>query len=439
MLKENEENPSLKINSEGEGEDFAAGDQESIVRNEDFNLSAEEEKIEKNSSFKPLNFPSEEKSPFDSEVSFRTSSEKTDSEKITLSEDFKNSEFFYENSLLTNAEDFAKSIREGANLYKSKLLSKIEQKVSDTERIHEQTISENKEAKLQREELLNSTKEKVDGIKKGAFQEGYDEGYKVGMQKRYDECESLSIQANTFLKQLSSLRKVVRLRAEKELVLLALKIAKNVVAEEIKLDDSVLKGIVSAALQETEMRGKIYLYLNPLDYEFMASSKCDLEKYLNDEQSLMVRKNTELKQGSIFVESDGEVICRSIESQFEKIESNLNKHIDRMDPDMYSKDMDQEDFDSIKNLDSLEKTVPRNLDEESSIEKKYQNIELEEDSNILAVSGEKGNSLNEEKTDNLGKEHLRNPSIGKVEEFEEGSDSNYYAEKEKASPLEETS
>ena len=437
MLKENEENLSLKINSEEEGEDFAAGDQESIERNDDLNLSEEAEKIEKKSSFKPLNFPSEEKSTFDSEVSFRPLSEKTDAEKITLSEDFKNSEFFYENSLLTNAEDFANSIREGANLYKSKLLSKIEQKVSDTERIHEQTISENKEAKLQRDELLNSAKEKVEEIKKEAFQEGYDEGYKVGMQKRYDECESLSIQANTFLKQLSSLRKVVRLRAEKELVLLALKIAKNVIAEEIKLDDSVLKGIVSAALQETEMRGKIYLYLNPLDYEFMVSSKYDLEKYLNDEQSLMVRKNTELKQGSIFVESEGEVIFRSIESQFEKIESSFNKHIERMDTDMYSKDMDQDDLDSIKNLDSLEKTVPQNLDEESSIEKKYQNNELEEATNILAVSAEKGISLNDEETDNLGEEHLRNPSIDKLEEFEEGSGSNYYAEKEKDSPLEE--
>ena len=154
MLNENEENSSLINNSKIEEEDSASEEEKSIEINDEVNISEEEEKTDRKSSFKPLNFPSEEKSNFDSEISFKPLSGKSDSEKIDLSADFKNSEFFYENSLLTNAEDFAKSIREGANLYKSKLLSKIEQTENDTARIHKQILYENEEAKQIREDLI---------------------------------------------------------------------------------------------------------------------------------------------------------------------------------------------------------------------------------------------------------------------------------------------
>ena len=72
-------------------------------------------------SFKPLTFEGEKAS----EESNGFQEVKTDAEKIQLSEDFKNSEFFLENSLLTDAEEFAETIREGAKLHKSQLLKQI--------------------------------------------------------------------------------------------------------------------------------------------------------------------------------------------------------------------------------------------------------------------------------------------------------------------------
>ena len=62
--------------------------------------------------FKPINFSSYNEG-LTHEDSFKLTSGKTDSEKIKISEGFKTTEFFHENSLLTNAEDFAQSIREG--------------------------------------------------------------------------------------------------------------------------------------------------------------------------------------------------------------------------------------------------------------------------------------------------------------------------------------
>ena len=94
-------------------------------------------------SFKPLTFEEEEVSEdFISKESNGFQEEKTVAEKIQLSEDFKNSEFFLENSLLTDAEEFAETIREGAKLHKAQLLKQIEEQANDTDRIHQKTVAE---------------------------------------------------------------------------------------------------------------------------------------------------------------------------------------------------------------------------------------------------------------------------------------------------------
>ena len=296
-------------------------------------------------SFKSLMFDKEgDFAGYASEASAELKDGKSDLEKIRLSKDFKTAEFLRENSLLTNAEDFAETIRDGAKLYKTQLLAKIEEQATDTERIHQKTVVENREADEERNKLLSATEDKVNEIKNEAFNEGFEAGRLEGMQKRYDEAERLVLQVNSVLEQLNSLRQVVRFQAEVELVELALRIAKNVVAEEIKIPNGVIKNIVQAALHETEVQGKIYVYLHPDDYEFLLKSKADLERYLSDEQTLAIRQNPGMKPGSIYVESDEEIISRSIEDQFNKLEKTLAEQKENRHAHLSEVDIDAHDF-----------------------------------------------------------------------------------------------
>ncbi len=296
-------------------------------------------------SFKSLMFDEEgDFAGYASEASAELKDGKSDLEKIRLSKDFKTVEFFRENSLLTNAEDFAETIRDGAKLYKTQLLTKIEEQATDTERIHQKTVAENQEADEERNKLLSATEDKVNGIKNEAFNEGFEAGRLEGMQKRYDEAERLVLQVNSVLEQLNSLRQVVRFQAEVELVELALRIAKNIVAEEIKIPNGVIKNIVQAALHETEVQGKIYVYLHPDDCEFLLKSKADLERYLSDEQTLAIRQNPGMKPGSIFMESDEEIISRSIEDQFNMLEKTLAEQKENRHAHLSEVDIDAHDF-----------------------------------------------------------------------------------------------
>ncbi len=333
-----------------------------------------------NESFKPLTFEEEEVSEdFISKETNGFQEVKTDTEKIQLSEEFKNSEFFMENSLLTDAEEFAETIREGAKLHKAQLLKQIEEQANDTDRIHQKTVAENQAAEKQRNQLLSETETKVQQIKDEAYKEGFEAGRMQGIQQRYDETEPLTQQINKILEQLDSLRKVVRFQAEEELVQLALQISKNVVAEEIKLNQDVIKNIVQGALHETEVQGKIYLYLHPDDYEFLIRSKAELELYLSEEQNLVVRQNPEMQLGSITVESDEDIISRSIEKQFNLIEENLNEQIEIRKTHLNAVDIDAHDFnltpDQEKNTEKIESPHSQNLNisDESLIPEQTEN------------------------------------------------------------------
>ena len=312
---------------------------------DDSSVSNDEDASDLITSFKPLTFREEEVSEeFISSKTNNSQELKTDAEKIKLSEEFKNSEFFLENTLLTNAEDFAETIREGAKLHKTQLLKQIEEQANDTDRIHKETVAENQAAEQQRNELISETENKVQQLEEQAYKEGFEKGLVKGIEKRYDESEPLAQQANKILEHLDSLRKVVRFQAEKELVKLALKISKNIVAEEIKLNQDVIKNIVKAALHETEVQGKIFLYLHPDDYEFLIKSKTELERYKSEDQNLVIRQNPEMKHGSIHVESDEEIISRSIEEQFKMIEDNLNEQIETRQAHLNEVDIDSHDF-----------------------------------------------------------------------------------------------
>jgi hypothetical protein len=100
------------------------------------------------------------------------------------------------------------------------------------------------------------------------------------------------------------------------------------------------------------VQGKIYLYLHPDDYEFLLKSKTELERYLSEEQNLVIRQNPEMPPGSIYVESDEEIISRSIEEQFNLIEDNLNEQIENRQAHLNEVDIDAHDFNLMSDQDS---------------------------------------------------------------------------------------
>ena len=119
--------------------------------------------------------------------------------------------------------------------------------------------------------------------------------------------------------QLASLRQIVRFQGEQELVQMALLLAKRVVIEEIRSQPDLIESLLKAALKEVESKGKIRILLHPEDHEFLVQSGLDLDPYVKEEQSLLIKSDPDASPGSIHMESDEEVINFHFQKRFEEL------------------------------------------------------------------------------------------------------------------------
>ena len=149
---------------------------------------------------------------------------------------------------------------------------------------------------------------------------------------------------NGVIEQLSNLRQVVRFQAEQELVQLAVLIAKQVVVQELMINPEMLQNILVKALREIESKGKIQVFLHPEDYEFMKNTGVNLDQYMGEEQTLVLKVNQEAEPGSIFIETDDDVLNFTFQQQFEQIEEELSQRLAERQVQMHSVDMDAYDF-----------------------------------------------------------------------------------------------
>ena len=196
----------------------------------------------------------------------------------------------------------------------------------------------------ERQAVLREAHLEADKVKEQGYQEGFDAGLQAGMEKRFQESEYLANQMNGVIEQLSNLRQVVRFQAEQELVQLAVLIAKQVVVQELMINPEMLQNILVKALREIESKGKIQVFLHPEDYEFMKNTGVNLNQYMGEEQTLVLKVNQEAEPGSIFIETDDDVLNFTFQQQFEQIEEELSQRLAERQVQMHSVDMDAYDF-----------------------------------------------------------------------------------------------
>ncbi|MBF0276236.1 MAG: hypothetical protein HQM13_00535 [SAR324 cluster bacterium] len=265
-------------------------------------------------------------------------------EKIALAENFRNTEFTEEKSQLTNAEEYAKKIREGAEIYSQRMHDEVDAKHKEVQQILESAEAVKEEAKAESKRLIEDAKAQVQAIKDEAYKDGFSAGEESGTQQRYDELAPQVQQIDEILEQLSRLRQIVRFQGEQDLLQLAILIAKKVVYEELAVNPDVIYNIARTSLQEIEALGKIRILVHPDDYDFLVNSKAKLEKYIKDEQTLVIVTNIDAEPGELLIETDESIVDFHFKKQFEAIEEVLNRTLHERQTHLHDVDMDAHDF-----------------------------------------------------------------------------------------------
>ena len=158
----------------------------------------------------------------------------------------------------------------------------------------------------------------VDAIQRAAFQEGYAEGERAGSETALEQFRGAIASFGRTVGELAAFKSNLRAEAEKELVELALTIARRVVRRELSVDPTTVLSLVRTCFDEYR-RAEIHrVKVSPADFEVVSAY---FEE--NPAQNLEIQSDSEVSGGgAVFETSQGQLDAR-IETQLGEIEYGL--------------------------------------------------------------------------------------------------------------------
>ncbi len=196
---------------------------------------------------------------------------------------------------------------------------------SDSFPLHASSDSKNKTGKLlqeieDREKYIKQMTKKTDSLEKEAYEKGFAQGEKAGMElgeKRFDSI------LKGFTETLEGVRKIKEeayCNSEQEMMELVLAIARKIIQKEVSTDRKIILDIIKAALKHVADQEEIRVRLNPSDLEFASQYKGEI---LDGIEKATFESDVEVMRGDAVIESNYGIIDCGIEKHLQKVEEAL--------------------------------------------------------------------------------------------------------------------
>ena len=241
--------------------------------------------------------------------------------------DFASIKFQRENTLLTNVDKYAESIREEAELYVQQIRAEVEHLNEQAELRYAEAAQAKADAEAEAKTLVEQAQQTVQTIQDQAHQEGFEAGRREGMAKRYEEAAPSLARIEEILEDLAGFHRQVAFYAEKDAVRLAMLMARQLLRQELTTNNKAVWKLLAATLSSLQGTGTFRIWLSPEDHQFAAAARKSLERYLDEGQELTFRAKPGLPPGNILIETDRDIIDATFESQFHHLDSQLNQQL----------------------------------------------------------------------------------------------------------------
>ena len=131
------------------------------------------------------------------------------------------------------------------------------------------------------------------------------------------------------LNQLNNLRKETYHNIEKEVVELALAIARQVICHEITIDREIVVCVAREALAKVEDPAKIKIKMSPSDLQFINETQSRLSDFIENIDNVTLEATENIQSGGCIIETDiGEIDAR-IEKQLQAVEESFRTALNK--------------------------------------------------------------------------------------------------------------
>jgi flagellar assembly protein FliH len=151
-------------------------------------------------------------------------------------------------------------------------------------------------------------------LEREAFAKGYAQGERAGIEAGGKRAEAMLRRVAQTLTDLSGLRETLIHQTERQMVQLALTIAKRIVLREVTLDPELIAAMAHVALQKLGTSSRATIRLHPEDYTVVAHEG---ERWGGGQVTVV--PDPAIARGGCLVESEFGRIDASVDRQFEEM------------------------------------------------------------------------------------------------------------------------
>jgi flagellar assembly protein FliH len=157
-------------------------------------------------------------------------------------------------------------------------------------------------------------------IEKVAYENGFRQGEKAGMEIAERKSEAMMRRYADTILEMGKLKPTLYSQAEREVVKLALEVAKKVVHREVKIDREIIQTLVKVALSHVAVKSGVTIHLHPADYSYMLEHRAALMRPGDDEREMVLLADKSIDRGGCLVETECGDIDARIEEEFREVE-----------------------------------------------------------------------------------------------------------------------
>lgn len=157
-------------------------------------------------------------------------------------------------------------------------------------------------------------------VEKLAYESGLRQGEKAGMELAEKKVEAMMARYAQSIAELARLRSALYARAEKEVVQLALEVAKKIVHREIRADREIIQTLVKVALGHVAVKSPVTIRLHPDDYDYLNGHRGRLVQDGGEEREIVLQADASIERGGCLIQTEAGDVDARIEEEFREVE-----------------------------------------------------------------------------------------------------------------------
>lgn len=173
------------------------------------------------------------------------------------------------------------------------------------------------------EKILKQTKDKALFIEKEAYEKGFGQGEKDGLERGEKRMEKTISQCRHLLEEITRQREELFRTYEKEMVQLVLSVSRKVIHHEVMLQDEIISEVLQEAFQQVVDSRKVVVHVNPIDYQTLVTHPDRFPMVQRNRDGVQFVENQGIERGGCLLETSFGEIEATLEGRLNEIASSV--------------------------------------------------------------------------------------------------------------------